>query len=65
MPFKSKAQQGFMFSEKPRLAKKFASDTDFTKPLPAKSPSTSAVGANPVKKQKPFSYLGSYLDKNK
>ena len=35
MPFKSKAQQRFMFSRHPRLAREFAGKTDF-KDLPEK-----------------------------
>lgn len=41
MPFKSKAQQGFLFSQKPEIAKKFAAETskeDYKK-LPDKKPS--------------------------
>lgn len=31
MPFKSKAQQRFLFAKKPELAKEFAAHTDFSK----------------------------------
>jgi hypothetical protein len=34
MPFKSKAQQKFMFSQKPKLAKEFAEHTPNIKSLP-------------------------------
>jgi hypothetical protein len=36
MPFKSKAQARFMFSQKPKLAKEFASKTKSIKSLPEK-----------------------------
>lgn len=36
MPFKSKAQARFMFSQKPKLAKEFASKTKSIKKLPNK-----------------------------
>lgn len=36
MPFKSKAQERFMFAKKPKLAKEFASKTPNMKSLPAK-----------------------------
>jgi hypothetical protein len=34
MPFKSKAQQRFMFSQKPKMAKEFAAATPSIKTLP-------------------------------
>lgn len=34
MPFKSKAQQKFMFAKKPKLAKEFAEHTPNIKSLP-------------------------------
>lgn len=34
MPFQSKAQQGFMFSQHPQMAKEFASKTPNMKSLP-------------------------------
>ena len=37
MPFKSKAQQGFMFAKHPRLAKEMASKTKSMKSLPARA----------------------------
>ena len=36
MPFKSKAQQGFMFANMPKTAKKWAKETPNTKSLPKK-----------------------------
>lgn len=36
MPFKSKAQARFMFSQKPKLAKEFAAATSSIKDLPQK-----------------------------
>lgn len=36
MPFKSKAQQGFMFAKHPKLAKEMASKTKNMKKLPKK-----------------------------
>lgn len=36
MPFKSKAQQGFMFSKHPEIAKKWAAETNNFKSLPKK-----------------------------
>lgn len=36
MPFKSKAQQHYMFAKMPKLAKEFASHTKNFKKLPAK-----------------------------
>lgn len=36
MPFKSKAQQGFMFAQHPKLAKEMASKTKNMKALPKK-----------------------------
>jgi len=35
MPFKSKAQQGFMFANMPKTAKKWAKETPGMKSLPA------------------------------
>jgi hypothetical protein len=37
MPFKSKAQQGFMFAKHPRIAKEMASKTKSMKSLPARA----------------------------
>jgi len=37
MPFKSKAQQGFMFSNMPKTAKKWAKETPNMKSLPKKA----------------------------
>lgn len=37
MPFKSKAQQGFMFAKHPRLAREMASKTKSMKSLPARA----------------------------
>jgi hypothetical protein len=37
MPFKSKAQQGFMFAKNPRIAKEMASKTKSMKSLPARA----------------------------
>ena len=37
MPFKSKAQQGFMFAKHPRIAKEMASKTKSIKRLPARA----------------------------
>lgn len=39
MPFKSKAQQGYMFATHPKLAKEMASKTKNMKALPKKSSS--------------------------
>lgn len=36
MPFKSKAQQGFMFAKHPRIAKRWAKETENMKSLPRK-----------------------------
>ena len=36
MPFKSKAQQGYMFAKHPRIAKEMASKTRSMKSLPAR-----------------------------
>jgi hypothetical protein len=38
MPFKSKAQQGYMFSKMPKTAKKWAKETPNMKALPKKAP---------------------------
>jgi len=37
MPFKSKAQQGFMFANMPKTAKKWAKETPGMKSLPARA----------------------------
>ena len=37
MPFKSKAQQGFMFSQMPKVAKRWAKETPNMKGLPKKA----------------------------
>jgi hypothetical protein len=37
MPFKSKAQQGYMFAKHPKIAKEMASKTKSMKRLPARS----------------------------
>lgn len=37
MPFKSKAQQGFMFANMPKTAKKWAKETPNMKILPKKA----------------------------
>ncbi len=36
MPFKSKAQRGFLFAKKPKIAAEFAKETPKGKKLPAK-----------------------------
>lgn len=36
MPFKSKAQQGYMFAKHPKIAKKWAKETPNMKSLPQK-----------------------------
>lgn len=36
MPFKSKAQQGYMFSKHPKIAKRWAKETPSMKSLPKK-----------------------------
>lgn len=36
MPFKSKAQQGFMFAKHPKIAKRWAKKTKSMKSLPAR-----------------------------
>ena len=41
MPFKSKAQQGYLFSQKPKLAKEWAAKYGVPKNLPAKVKSPS------------------------
>lgn len=38
MPFKSKAQQGYMFAKMPKTAKKWAKETPNMKALPKKAP---------------------------
>ena len=38
MPFKSKAQQGYMFATMPKTAKKWAAETKNMKSLPKKAP---------------------------
>lgn len=38
MPFKSKAQQKFMFANEPTVAKRWAKETPNMKSLPAKVP---------------------------
>lgn len=53
MPFKSKAQQGFMFAKKPKLAKEFAANTPSFGKLPGH------VGDAPPK---PYGTLMSKLD---
>jgi len=37
MPFKSKAQQGYMFAKNPRIAKEMASKTKSMKSLPSRA----------------------------
>lgn len=37
MPFKSKAQQGFMFAKHPKIAKRWAKETPGMKSLPARA----------------------------
>jgi hypothetical protein len=37
MPFKSKAQQGYMFAKNPRIAKEMASKTKSMNSLPARA----------------------------
>lgn len=37
MPFKSKAQQGFMFAKHPKIAKRWANETPRMKSLPARA----------------------------
>ncbi len=37
MPFKSKAQQGFMFAKHPKIAKRWAKETPRMKSLPARA----------------------------
>ena len=37
MPFKSKAQQGFMFAKHPKIAKRWAKKTSNMKSLPARA----------------------------
>lgn len=37
MPFKSKAQRGYLYANKPKVAKKFASETPKGKKLPKKA----------------------------
>jgi hypothetical protein len=53
MPFKSKAQQGYLYANKPEVAKKFAEDTPATayKTLPYKK----------KKKRKSFSDIAKDL----
>lgn len=48
MPFKSKAQQGFMFSQHPEIAKRWAKETPNIKNLPAKA----KAKMKPAKKSK-------------
>lgn len=51
MPFRSKAQARYMYSQHPKLAKEFASHTKSIKSLPEK-----------VSKMKIKSKLGAYLN---
>ena len=37
MPFKSKAQQGFMFAKHPKIARRWAKETPGMKSLPARA----------------------------
>jgi hypothetical protein len=37
MPFKSKAQQGYMFAKHPKIAKRWAKETPSMKALPRKA----------------------------
>lgn len=39
MPFKSKAQKGWMYANKPKMAKEWQAETPKGKPLPKKVPS--------------------------
>jgi len=48
MPFKSKAQQKFLYANKPSVAKKFAKKTPSIKSLPEK-----LIKRKPMKKTKP------------
>ena len=45
MPFKSKAQQGYMFAQHPRMAKEMASKTKSMKSLPARAKKTAKKAA--------------------
>jgi hypothetical protein len=45
MPFKSKAQERFMFAKHPKIAKEFAKHTESIKSLPEKVHRTSAKSA--------------------
>jgi hypothetical protein len=38
MPFKSKAQQGYMFAKHPKMAKEMAAKTPSMKKLPKRAP---------------------------
>lgn len=51
MPFKSKAQQRFMFSEHPRIAKRWADHTSGIKKLPEKKQKTAAELADLIVKR--------------
>lgn len=52
MPFKSKAQQGYLFSKKPKVAKRFADDTPKSayKSLPEKVKAASKKSKKTTKK---------------
>ena len=48
MPFKSKAQQGFLYAQHPKIAKRWAKETPNMKDLPKKVKKESVQGTNPL-----------------
>lgn len=58
-PFRSKAQQGFMFAKKPKLAKEFAAKTPNFKALPDKVSLTKFKKARAKKAKAPKVGMGA------
>ena len=52
MPFKSKAQQRWMFANKPEMAKEWASETRNLKRLPEKASSSKASRSSRPQRQR-------------
>jgi len=48
MPFKSKAQQGFMYAQHPKIAARWAKETPNMKDLPKKVKKESIEGTHPL-----------------
>ena len=53
MPFKSKAQQGYLFSQKPKLAKEWADKYGVPKSLPQKVKPKSQPKSSPKQSKPP------------